>query len=108
MCRLSSLGKKYFTTYKSFNIGRFFNYTEQFRVFVTKMKTSGYMFKLQNMFFEKQAKEELELHVTPVRIEHIYIILTGYLFAMVVAIIFLFIEILMSKKSNRKHLNNQL
>lgn len=99
MCRISSLGKKYFTIYKSFAIGRFFQYNKQFRVFITRMKTSGFMYKLQNIIFEKQAKEELELRVTQVQVEHIYLILAGYLVLMGVAILFLFIEILLSRKS---------
>lgn len=90
-CPIIGLKPKYFVTFNSFQIGRIFPFKNQFRIFITKMRTSSIIGYFDNNFVWDDMAFEDE-NVIEITFDHIYLIIVIYGISIVVSMMVLFIE----------------
>ncbi len=80
-------------TQLTYAIGKSFKYQEQFRYAITKMRTHGTLFKLQNIFMALDIEPmDDKPEMLGVEFGHIYIILYSYFLCIVLSFIVSIIE----------------
>lgn len=101
-CNIVRLKQEFYPVYSTFLIGPNFPYKNQFRIFITKMKTSGILFYLYKNSRPCEFKNEfVDNEIIEVRFYHIFVILSILVGIYISSIILLLMEMITYKYSRR-------
>lgn len=107
LCRLIKIPQDYYPSYSSFQIGREYPFIEKSRIFMIRMRTTGYLsrgsssrvFSGEDPFLPKRGYDDSK--VMEISIGHVYLIFLGYSILLLISTIILTLELKYFNSFNR-------